>query len=75
MLADLAHLREATRIRVTAEEKPEGDGQILAFEPETFLGGIVAYSSNKWSIVPAMYVRLPGSPFTNWAPLPERPAR
>lgn len=67
MVADagLATLRESTRVRVTAEEKPTGDGFVIVW--------VARYES--WGMAAAKEVSRNQTLFTHWLPLPERPAR
>jgi hypothetical protein len=63
--AELLSIAEATRIRVTAEEPPEGDGLCLTWP--SFLTTPM--------ILESRYVRGAPRAYPHWRPLPERPAR
>jgi hypothetical protein len=61
---ELAALREAARIRVTAEEKPDELGLVLAWVIDDY-----------WDTVHGIELREHPEMYPYWAPLPERPAR
>lgn len=62
---ELARLRSATRVRVTAEETPTGSGYCLAWP--AFLSVPV--------LITADIVRAAHRAYPEWLPLPERPAK
>lgn len=63
---DLTRLRSATRVRMTAEEKPTCDAfcPVLAWHRD----------DEPWILAAAVVVREPEK-YTHWLPLPERPAK
>ena len=64
---ELATLREAARIRVTAEEPPTNLGAPLY--------SVLAYRPHGWTVLLAVIVAREPKMYTHWAPLPERPAK